>query len=98
MAQFTKRKSLTWEKLNTRSKRPVVRLGAAIPKIRVMVCIPFFSLKSIVFSVALYRKKTSKLGLDGLPHTGDRIRSGDPLYCYFDHEKQAYIGCLLCLK
>ena len=40
----------------------------------------------------MYRKKAGKLELDGLPAAGSRIVSGDPIYCYYDHEKKVYTG------
>ena len=51
----------------------------------------FFSFKIFVL-VAQYRKKARTLDMDGLPFAGSRIRNGDPIYCYYDMEKEAYIG------
>ena len=31
------------------------------------------------------------LDADGLPHLGAPMREGDPLYCYLNHEQQAFV-------
>ena len=52
----------------------------------------FSKFNLILNSVIVYRRKAGKLALDGLPFGGARITVGDPIYCFYDHEKEAYTG------